>query len=327
MIVPEYWSEAKSTVRLNGRQRTVMRYGWSDDSEADAHAKAKQRVTEALARLQAGEKVRPRDPKVPYNGADGLPIREEIVARHDDAVVTRNSYGALCLNTPDVVFADVDVEPRSHFLVSVTAFFVIVTVVAAGLLAAQAAGIWLALGVAALVGAALSVPIGRRIAAFVQRQQDDPVDLARKRIEDFASRHPDWQLRLYRTPMGYRVLVMHETFDATGPAAFAFMEAIGTDPIYLRMCRNQKCFRARVSPKPWRIDMEHIRPRPGVWPISEERMHARREWVREYERKSKGFAACRYEKTLGRGRVDRKCDDIRRVHDRYCRAESGFTIA
>jgi hypothetical protein len=39
-----------------------------------------------------------------------LPIGEEIVSRHGDAVITRNSYGALGLNTPDTVFADVDVD-------------------------------------------------------------------------------------------------------------------------------------------------------------------------------------------------------------------------
>ena len=32
----------------------------------------------------------------------------EIVSRHGETVITRNSYGALCLNTPNALFADVD---------------------------------------------------------------------------------------------------------------------------------------------------------------------------------------------------------------------------
>lgn len=45
-------------------------------------------------------------------GTHGVPIREQIVERHDDMIITRNSYGALCLNTPDVLFADMDFEER-----------------------------------------------------------------------------------------------------------------------------------------------------------------------------------------------------------------------
>jgi hypothetical protein len=40
---------------------------------------------------------------MPYNGAAGVPIREEIVGRHGETVITRNSYGARCLNMPNVL--------------------------------------------------------------------------------------------------------------------------------------------------------------------------------------------------------------------------------
>jgi hypothetical protein len=41
-------------------------------------------------------------------GVEGVPIREQIVQRDGDVIITRNSYGALCLNSPDVLFADID---------------------------------------------------------------------------------------------------------------------------------------------------------------------------------------------------------------------------
>src|SRR5688572_18341267 len=64
------------------------------------------------------------------------------------------------------------------------------------------------------------------------------------------------------------------------------------DPVYRRMCRNQRCFRARVSPKPWRIGLtEHLRPRPGVWPVKPERLPQRNEWIRRYESQAGGVAA------------------------------------
>ncbi len=71
------------------------------------------RAEEALARIVAGESVCRREPKVPYNGADGVPIREEVLGRYGDEVITRNAYGARCLNSPTALFADVDFD--NHF--------------------------------------------------------------------------------------------------------------------------------------------------------------------------------------------------------------------
>ncbi len=324
MIVPEYWSEAKERIVVDGKRRTLQRFGWSDVSEADALANAKKRVADAADRARAGEKVRGREHKVPYNGAEGLPIREEIVARHGDAVITRNSYGALCLNTPDTVFADVDVEPPRGLVLSWVYFLLFV---AAGVYYSREIGTWAAMIPAALLGVMFSQTLGQLTARFSGVFQTDRLTKAREKIERYAAEHPEWLLRLYRTPKGYRVLVMHQTFDPEEERAFEFLQKVGSDPLYIRMCRNQKCFRARLSPKPWRIGMEHIRPRPGVWPINPERMPGRHDWVRRYEEKSHGFASCRFEEALGTGRADRKCEAVRAVHDEYCKADQDLALA
>lgn len=324
MIVPEFWSEAKIRIVINGKQRTFKRFGWSDVSEQDAFENAKERVAEAAARAQAGEKVRTMDHKLAYNGAEGLPIREQIVSRHGDAVITRNSYGALCLNTPDTVFADVDVdEARSGWLY----WLYLLPITAVGVYFSREFGTWWVLGVALLVGLFLSQVLAEVTARGLKAFRANPFDTARARIEKFAADNPGWLLRLYRTPKGFRVLVMHRTFEPTAEPAFEFLKALDSDPLYVTMCRNQKCFRARVSPKPWRVGMEHIRPRPGVWPINPERMPARHEWVRRYEEKSHRFASCRFEATLGSGHADRKCDAVRSVHDKLCKAEQDLALA
>lgn len=51
-------------------------------------------------------------------------------------------------------------------------------------------------------------------------------------------------------------MVLHRTFDPLDAAVSKCFQALGADPTYVRMCRNQRCFRARVSPKPWRIGIE-----------------------------------------------------------------------
>ncbi len=327
MIVPEYWAEAKERIVVDGKARTYRRFGWSNDSREDADTKAQERLAEALAHARRGDKIRRVDPKVPYNGAEGLPIREEIISRRGDSVITRNSYGAACLNTPDVMFADVDVEELSTIGYVWTIFF---TFVVAAIWVRYGKGIQEILYFWALiiVGLLFSGLIGNYLGTFVNFFRTNRFESALRKIETIAATHPRWIVRIYRTPNGYRVLAMHNTFDPTGPSAQEFMEAIGGDPLYALMCRNQNCFRARLSPKPWRIGVrQHLRPQPGVWPIAEDRMSARRAWVRMYEREATGYAACRYEKTIGSGITLRKCEEVRRLHDDLCRAESGLPIA
>ncbi|MEM8816651.1 MAG: hypothetical protein AAGE85_12570 [Pseudomonadota bacterium] len=324
MIVPEYWAEAKEQIRIDGRRRTLRRFGWSDRSERDAAGKARERVRDAAERARAGEAVRRIDPKVPYNGAEGVPIREEIVERHGDAVITRNSYGALCLNTPDVLFTDIDVPERGNAGFAGIMFGLLLL---AGVWFGMQLSAWWPLLAAFVVAAFISGPVARALRKGTDKFRKDPFAAAFARIEAYARANPSWLLRVYRTPMGYRVLAMHSTFDPREDAPFSFMAALGSDPLYVLMCRNQKCFRARISPKPWRIDMPHIRPRPGVWPVKREHMDRRRRWVEEYERKSAGYASCEFVATLGGGRESRDCERVRAVHDRYCKAESKLPLA
>ncbi len=93
MIVPEYWAEAKERVVYEGKGATYKRFGWSDESQEAAFENARERVLEAAERASRGEQVRLVDHKVAYNGAEGLPIREQVIERHGDTVITRNAYG------------------------------------------------------------------------------------------------------------------------------------------------------------------------------------------------------------------------------------------
>ncbi|MFG0288080.1 MAG: hypothetical protein ACF8CQ_07900 [Rhodopirellula sp. JB044] len=325
MIVPTFWAESKRTLQHDNRQMTVRRFGWSDDSQSAAQEHARQRVDDAVENITRGESTLLAEPKVPYNGADGLPIREEIVSRHGESVMTRNAYGALCLNTPDVLIADVDAEERPGCGPYGYVFwgYCVVYIVLA----------WQVEGLRSvflfLLGAFVAVTLlGSAWHWLRDRMRGSLKQSARDRIERFSNSHADWGMRLYETPRGWRVLVSHRTFDPRGDAARDFFHAIGADPIYVRMCFNQNCFRARVSPKPWRIGIDdHLKPRPGVWPISPERMPQRKRWVEEYERRSTQYAACRFVESLG---SVSQCEEARRViqvHDRMSGANTSLEIA
>lgn len=336
MIVPKFWAEGRVQHREKRKQVTIRRYGWSDTSQAEAQAHADARAAEALARVLAGEKLHRRDHKIPYNGAEGLPIREEVLSTHGDVVITRNSYGAHCLNTPNVLFADVDLEePTGWAWMAVFGVSVVLTAVLYPIVRNSAEwplgdmGLLVMLFIViCLAGMFLAVRLQKRAASSRPRKPGGPEEVALARVREFSARHPDWCLRVYRTPAGFRVLAAHSTFAASQPEVAEFFSSLGVDSVYRRMCLNQQCFRARLTAKPWRVGMAaHMRPRPGVWPIKPEQVSVRAAWVAEYERAANGFAACRFVETLGSAIVHPDVRPVIDLHDSQSRALSQLPLA
>lgn len=280
---------------------------------------AEERADEALRRLVAGEKLTRRERKVAYNGADGVPIREEVLARHGEEVISRNAYGAHCLNSSRLLIADIDHDRPG----GAREFW---TVWAVALALSLGAGVWLAsvkwaviVGVAALV---VGFPLMRMLKWLTTAARGGKEAVARKRLAAFLAKRPDWNVRLYGTPAGLRFIATHRTFDALEPEVFAFFDQVGADPLYVRMCTNQRCFRARLTAKPWRIGIsDHMRPRPGVWPVEPERRARRDTWIAAYEARATGFAARRYIESLGSGRIAMELEEAVKLHDSLCRAE------
>ncbi len=328
MIIPRYWAEARLQHRDRKRQVTVRRFGWSDIGEAEAQAHADARVREALERVLAGEALPRRERRVAYNGADGVPIREEIVDRHGDSVITRNGYGALCLNTPGVLFADIDFaersRPRQIFVSMILVFGMVAAVLIAGLEIRVGASLIVAFFASLLLGVPL--PGALRRAYVTLRGGHERVAI--RRVRRFLSAHPGWRVRAYRTPAGLRLLALHRLFDPREPAVQACFDALGVDPVYARMCHNQHCFRARVSPKPWRMGLQRMRPPySAAWRPEHAHLPARLAWVDAYQRKAQDYASCRYIETLGDGPVDSHADAVRELHDLLCQAQRDLAIA
>jgi hypothetical protein len=327
MIAPSFWAEARRQHREAGRQITVRRFGWSMQSEADALVMAQQRADEALRRMLAGEtSLARREQRLPYNGADGVPIREEVLHRQGETVITRNAYGARCLNTPDTLFADIDFDsPASGPTLLVTLGVLLLGALGLGVTFDD----WLLASLVAVVALLFSVAVSKRIAAALMAARGGPRSVAEQRIKRFIATHPDWHLRTYETPAGMRVVAVHALFDPASSEVLAFFRAVGADQTYVRMCQRQRCFRARLTPKPWRIGMQqHLRPRPGVWPIDPKFMPLRERWVAEYEQRSRGHAACRFIEDLGAGFTDPTARRVVELHDRECRAlASGLPLA
>ena len=124
---------------------------------------------------------------------------------------------------------------------------------------------------------------------------------------------------------------MHDIFDVEN--SIDVFEALDADYNYMNMCKLQDCFRARVSPKPWRIGLNRednkIYPQgaDGLWPVNEEFMEERNIWIKEYNESAINFASCKFVKAIGSSVVHPKAEAVRKIHDEYCRSDRDLKLA
>ncbi|MEQ8791275.1 MAG: hypothetical protein RIC55_33745 [Pirellulaceae bacterium] len=276
-----YWSKAVATqFDRDGNEVSASCWRWSEVSGDDAHRSALAAAHRVLHRRMGGE------PLGAYSYGQ-RPLREEVVqsqfGRHGELAiaVTRNAYGVLVLNTAQVMFIDVDLPPIS-------------------------------------LGASLRGFFSRLLGGKGPSAEEQQAAQARGRLEAFLDIHPDWGLRLYRTSAGLRMLVTHALFDPCADATQAQLESLGCDPLYMRLCRDQQCFRARLTPKPWRC--EHT-PNRVVWPHETDEQRRRFEnWLAEYKRRQSGYATCRFLEALGVETVHPEVAPVVAIHDELSRA-------
>ena len=142
-------------------------------------------------------------------------------------------------------------------------------------------------------------------------------------LEKLARRPEYAQLgfRAYETAQGARVIVTGAYIDPASAQGAALFDRSHADRTFAKLCVKQKCYRARLSPKPHRIKQRRFSYR---WPMEAAQLEEAKEWVREYEAASLEFATCRFVKTLGREHL---VDPIVSMHDEETRARSRLPLA
>ena len=98
-------------------------------------------------------------------------------------------------------------------------------------------------------------------------------------------------MRVYRTHSGLRLLVTNQTFDPTSPETIQLLEEVGSDRLYIQLCKAQASFRARLTPKPWRCDTARPPvgyPRAGA---ADEQLHEA--WLAAYDTSAAAYASAK----------------------------------
>jgi hypothetical protein len=293
MKLARYWTRQPGEAVGPGgeRVRTVAR-GWSNESLEAAGAVARDiahRMAERIASNPSTSK---------QYGYGDRPLPEPVLRefRNGDeaprAVITRNSYGALVMNARELMFVDIDREDASG--------------------PAEAARDVIS-SVLSLFGkskpAPATAPVADAVVAGIQR----------------VAEHNSLAVRVYKTAAGYRVLVVNQPFEAGSGRSDALLREFASDTLYIRLCKMQESFRARLTPKPWRCG---LRPPPVTFPFENPKDEAAfREWEAKYTATVARYATCRFVGSYGSGGVQAGFADLIQCHDQETKAASGLALA
>jgi hypothetical protein len=129
---------------------------------------------------------------------------------------------------------------------------------------------------------------------------------------------------VYRTAGGYRAIAVNQAFDPASPAAAEVFEHTAADTAFAHLCRVQRSFRARLTPKPWRMKM--VRP-PGRYPRDAQMSEQHDAWLELYHRTSARFASCAYLETIGKKLPLSEFEPLIALHDGYTRCGEAAPLA
>jgi hypothetical protein len=275
MKIPPYWSKAQHPAdNSNGRTDSVSACGWSFSSLEDAKAQASLRAKRIFDIVSRGQK-----PDT-YDYCD-RPVKEEIIREILDekeqiALITRNRYGALVLNSAKVLFADIDFPPASpKGLLETLAF--------------------------------MFMPKKRE-----EKRQAIIVE-AIQRVTQWAHSNPSHSFRMYRTQQGLRLLFTDKLYDPISNETMGILHALNSDPMYIKLTQKQECFRARLTAKPWRCGCS--RP-PNTYPRDNaEAERIFQQWESQYTNLASKFRACEFLKAFGTVADIRALKTVINAHD------------
>jgi hypothetical protein len=145
------------------------------------------------------------------------------------------------------------------------------------------------------------------------------------KADAWARQQAGWSWRVYRTQAGLRLLATHQLFHPEDAICQAVFNATGCDPLYKKLCQTQSCFRARLTPKPWRCELPNP---PSRWPFEDtgaERQYA--QWDARYQSVCAGRATCQFVSTVGSGEVHEAIQPLIALHDDISGVNSGLPLA
>lgn len=132
-------------------------------------------------------------------------------------------------------------------------------------------------------------------------------------------------VRVYRTAAGLRYMIIRPTIDPAADGTQELFKSLQSDERYTVLCRVQQNYRARLTPKPWRIGMSKPKIRYDEYVAESEEIRA---WLAEYRLASESYATCRLLHEFGDTTPpDAGVASLIELHDTIARVGSDLPLA
>jgi hypothetical protein len=223
-------------------------------------------------------------------------IQEEVLEEYAFGTVSRNRLGCEVLNVEQVMFIDWDVDARAHLRSKPMGFLARIRRTIFGSNPAE-------------------LEAATREAKQIRYQQ------VRDQLKDLSM----LSARVYETHSGFRGIITSSLFSPSEEVSQALLIELGSDALYTKLCRIQGTFRARLTPKYWRLGMGQ-RPfdaghradfTPVIGPA----------WLERYQQISADRAVCRFVAEFGAEATDPIICAVIALHDQRCKAHQMLELA
>lgn len=292
MYIARHWIREEAIAQdKDGRKHKGMAWGWSADSVEEARQRARASAQQVADWIAAGGRAQAEPPRsFQYQYNVDRPPREEIVQELRDGAGETSAL--ITRNALGVLVLNtsqlmfIDVDvPRTK----------------------------------ARSGGLLAMVFGKK------RVAEPQADAALQRMRQWCAGHPEFGVRIYQTAAGYRAAIIDRPMQADSDASRSILAGMGSDPLYGRLCEAQRCYRARLTPKPWRMGLR--RPE-GRFPFPDAEAERRfRQWQREYDAAAPRFATCRLLESHGPAGADRGLAGLVELHDKLTGVDREVPLA
>lgn len=313
MKIPRYWKQVFRHVEDVNFHRNYFKskkdnsadihaWGYSDISEADAEIQAENRIEEIVGALSSDVD---ENFYYPFSVLHEDILEDLSIKGMSQALVTRNRYFSQILNSDNMMFVDIDVPTWDI----------------------KPAGFWQRI-------------FGKEklIIEKNKLEKESRFKKALKLVVQYTEGESNSGFLVYRTFAGFRLIASHKIFDPVSEEVQQVFDALGTDPLYQKLCKVQECFRARLTPKFWRLNKDF-----GISPSikfrltrtmlvdwsddDEKRVSHFDDWIEKYEREHLNYATCQFVKHVGNQKVAKELMSLIEYHDQLTQAHSGKPLA
>lgn len=147
----------------------------------------------------------------------------------------------------------------------------------------------------------------------------DPAEVFAAReqeIRDWQRENSRYSIACYRTFAGFRLVIRNFLAGPENDEVRRILRELCNDVNYRKLCERQACFRARLTPKPYRTG---TRMPPAKFPFEKngdaEKFAA---WSEGYLNAAKGYSVCRTPIIMGDAEPSPVVQELLAIHDKAC---------